>query len=245
MLYWLVTRKQYAVECNVNHLPHMLIKHSSLLLRPLKDVDMQYQYNKITNLKLAIGRINNIIIPPGKIFSFWYLVGAPEKSKGYLKGLVLHNGSISYDYGGGLCQLGNLIYWMALHTPLSIAERWRHGYDVFPDVNRTLPFGSGATLAYNYIDLQLKNETDYTFQLTFDISGDHLHGRILCSDILTVNYEVYEKEHFFSQESWGGYTRHNVLCRKILNASSEAELADEKVAENHAIMMYSPFLKNK
>ena len=45
--------------------------------------------------------------------------------------------------GGGLCQLSNLIYWMTLHTPLTITERYRHSYDVFPDSNRTQPFGSG------------------------------------------------------------------------------------------------------
>jgi len=49
--------------------------------------------------------------------------------------------------------------------PLAVTERWRHNYDVFPDSDRTQPFGSGATVAFNYIDLQITNETNSTFQL--------------------------------------------------------------------------------
>ena len=93
------------------------------------------------------------------------MVGNPSKRKGYLKCLVLNNGKIGYDYGGGLCQLGNLLYWMVLHSPLVVTERWRHSFDVFPDVNRKLPFGSGATLSYNYIDLQFKNPTKHNYQI--------------------------------------------------------------------------------
>lgn len=44
---------------------------------------------------------------------------------------------------------------MVLHSELTVIERWRHSFDVFPDVNRTIPFACGATLSYNYVDLQL------------------------------------------------------------------------------------------
>ncbi|MFQ1005234.1 VanW family protein [Gilliamella sp. CG22] len=33
----------------------------------------------------------------------------------FLEGLSLHNGKIEKDIGGGLCQLGNLIYWLSNH----------------------------------------------------------------------------------------------------------------------------------
>ena len=59
--------------------------------------------------------------------------------------------------GGRPVQMTNLLYWMTLHTPLTVTERWRHGYDVFPDSNRTQPFGSGATCFYNYMDLMVRN----------------------------------------------------------------------------------------
>ena len=57
--------------------------------------------------------------------------------------MVLFCEKYKMSLGGGLCQLSNLIYWMTLHTPLTITERYRHSYDVFPDSNRTQSFGSG------------------------------------------------------------------------------------------------------
>lgn len=243
-LEWNKKASEYASQLSDKKLLFSWFEHSSTLLRPLKNVDMQLQHNKITNLQLAANKINGLIIPPGKKFSFWKLVGAPTKSKGYLPGLVLENGGIGSDYGGGLCQMGNLIYWMTLHTPLTITERYRHGYDVFPDINRTLPFGSGATLSYNYIDLQIENTTDQDFQLNLWLSEKKLHGGWLSSVGVDKKYEVYESEHEIHTQHWGGYTRHNQIMRKTFNLTGE-ELNDELVTENHAIMMYNPLLESK
>ena len=144
--------------------------------------------------------------------------------------------------GGGLCQLGNLIYWMAIHSPLTVKERYRHGYDVFPDVNRSIPFGAGATLSYNYVDIQLKNNTDLPFQLCFWLSDEQLHGAIRCKEPLSVRYKVYESDHQIKHQSWGGYTRHNQINRQTFDLKTNELLTDELLVENHAIMMYEPFL---
>lgn len=240
-LNWAFSPVKYSSKLSKTLMEHSWIEHSSILLRPLAGVDMQLQENKTTNLRLALQHINGIVLQPGETFSFWKLVGAPTKSKGYLPGLVLSNGHINSDYGGGLCQLGNLIYWMTLHTPLTVTERYRHSYDVFPDVNRKLPFGSGATLAYNYIDLQIKNDTNIPFQFSFHISEERLHGAILSNDQPHQKYEVYESHHEFRSQPWGGHTRHNTIQRKVFDLNG-AEISDEIVTENHAIMMYSPML---
>jgi len=203
---------------------------------------MQLQYNKVVNLRLAIKNINQVMIGPGEVFSFWYLVGNPKASKGYLPGLILHQGRIEDGVGGGLCQLGNLIYWMAIHSPLTITERYRHGYDVFPDVNRSIPFGSGATLSYNYVDIQLKNDTDQSFQLCFWLSDEYLHGAIRSEREPSVRYEVYESDHRIIHQSWGGYTRHNQINRRMFDLKTNQLLFDEMLVQNHAIMMYEPFL---
>ena len=225
-------------------LPELVIEHQSFLLRPLKGVDMYLQHNKTTNLKIAITSLNNIVILPGETFSFWKLVGRPTSRKGYLDGLVLSNGTVGKGTGGGLCQLGNLIYWMVIHSPLTVTERWRHSYDVFPDVNRKVPFGSGATLSYNYVDLQIKNETDQAFQLNFWLTDSHLKGSIRTDYLVQWVYEVYEANHRFEQQWWGGFTRHNEIRRKIRNLLTN-ELKDELVTKNHAVMMYNPLIDSR
>lgn len=130
---------------------------------------------------------------------------------------------------------------MALHTPLNIKERWRHSYDVFPDINRTIPFGCGATLAYNYIDLQLKNNTDHTFQILVWLDEVYLRGAITCDQKLPLHFEIFETDHRFQQQWWGGYTRHNRIWKKITHVADKTDSV-ELVAENHALMMYNPML---
>ena len=225
-----------------NDLSETIIEHQSCLLRKLKNVDMYLQHNKTKNLELAISRINGIVLQPGETFSFWKLVGRPTKKKGYLEGLVLSNGKIGKGIGGGLCQMGNLIYWMALHTPLSVKQRWRHSYDVFPDVNRKIPFGSGATLSYNYVDLQLKNESDQPYQIKVWLDKFYLKGAIVTSAPLHLNYRIYETDHMFKSQWWGGYTRHNKIWKEVTNAMTD-EIKQELVTENHAVMMYNPLLE--
>ncbi len=240
-LSWMIAGKKFAHADDTISLNHSLIRHRSFLLRPLKDVDMILQHNKVTNLKIAIGHIHKFVIKPGQTFSIWRLVGRPTKAKGYLDGLTLNNGKISRGTGGGLCQLGNLLYWMALHTPLTITERWRHSYDVFPDINRTIPFGCGATLSYNYIDLQLLNNTEHTFQIILWLDKEYLNGEIRCSSELNVKYEVFETDHSFQHQWWGGYTRHNKIWKRITNLSDQSQ-KEELVTSNEAIMMYNPLL---
>jgi len=219
--------------------------HQTPLLRQLKDVDMYLQHNKIINLRLALQRVNGVVVKPGETFSYWRLIGKPTARKGYVSGMVLDKGKVTVGIGGGLCQLSNLIYWLTLHTPLTVAERHRHSFDVFPDSGRTQPFGSGATCFYNYIDLMIKNETDMPFKLVLEVADGEellLKGSWLSVKPPEYRYEVYEKSHMIKSHFWGGYTRHNTIHRRVFDAEG-IEVGDEFITENHAIMMYEPLLE--
>ncbi len=239
---WSFSKTKFATQTSSERLPSKIFAHQSILLRQLKDVDMWLQYNKIENLRLAIERINGIIIRPGEVFSFWYLVRNPSRQRGFQVGMTLENGQVKQGYGGGLCQIGNLIYWMTIHSPLSIKERWRHSYDVFPDINRTLPFGSGATLAYNYIDLQIENTTKHNYQLCFGLTDEHLWGEIHGDVSSPYQYEILEKNHRITGPVSGRYMRQNQLVRQVRDIKTNALLKEEFITENHALMMYAPLL---
>lgn len=241
---WLKRRSSFSkVNVEDDSCHFSLIRHQSMLLRPLKDVDMYLQYNKITNLKLAIAHLNGAVIHPGQVFSLWRQVGRPTREKGYLDGLTLHNGIVSKDIGGGLCQLGNLLYWMALHSDLSITERWRHSFDVFPDINRKISFACGATLSYNYIDLQLTNTTDRKYRINLWLDDEYLHGELFSDHPVDNVFEVFETDHQIKQQWWGGYTRHNKIWKRKKNIVNN-NITEELVSENHAIMMYNPLLSD-
>lgn len=239
---WYFGDLKFANKIEGNPFVYKIYTHRTPLIRELKDVDMWLQYNKIINLKIATKKIDGLVIYPGETFSFWRSIGKPTKKKGYKKGMVLYYGNYKAGVGGGLCQLSNLIYWMTLHTPLIISERHRHSYDVFPDLNRTQPFGSGATCAYNYLDLRIYNPTKQPYQLKVYLSDDYLIGEWNTVSEPLYSYEVYEREHKITHEYWGGYIRHNLIFRKVFNKNKEL-IDDQYITENHGIMMYQPFLK--
>lgn len=222
-------------------LPYVHASHATPLLRRLQGVDMCYQYNKITNLRLAAQRLDGLLLRPGETMSYWKLIGRPTYEKGYLDGLILYCGQFGYGVGGGLCQLSNLIFWMALHTPLTVDERYRHSHDIFPDSGRTQPFGSGATCAYPHRDLMITNDTGRVFQLRLRVGETHLEGEWRCDYEPYVHYRVIERDHEIRPEFFGGYSRHNKLYRQAVNPLGEV-LCEELMVENHALMMYSPLL---
>jgi len=225
--------------------PQEIFIHKTTLRRKLKDIEMWMQENKIVNLAIAIKNLNGLAVKPGETFSYWRQIGKPTRKKGYIEGMVLHRGTVITGVGGGLCQLSNLIYWITLHTPLTVIERWRHGYDVFPDVKRSQPFGSGATCAYPNIDLQIKNETSQKFQLFFELTEENLIGKWLSDKPVEFKYEVFEKDHEIRGEWFGGYSRNNKIFRKVIDKKTNKEIKEEFITKNNALMMYNPLLEQK
>ena len=242
-LLWMKMRKSFAVKRTEESLPEVQFTHHTPLLRKLRDVDMELQYNKITNLKLAASKIDGVILQPGQTFSFWYLVGSTSAKKGYKEGMILKNGTVQRGIGGGLCQMTNLIYWMTIHTPLTITERYRHGYDVFPDSGRTQPFASGATCYYPHLDLMIRNDTNRPYQLRVHVGETDLEGEWRSTEEPRYIYEIVEKNHRMDQELWGGYSRHNELYRNVYDREGRF-LKEEFIVANSAIMMYPPFLSS-
>jgi len=240
-LLWLSPKYKFAKNRLDKDLKYKCFEDKSILLRQLRDVDMIYQHNKIINLKIAVSKLNRIVIHPGETFSYWKLIGKTTKKKGYVEGMVLFCGTYRMGLGGGLCQLSNLIYWLTLHTPLTITERYRHSYDVFPDSKRTKPFGSGATCVYPYRDLMITNNTNEDYELRLKVGEKYLEGAWYSNHKPLYTYEIIEKNHQMKSEHFNAFSRHNELYRLVYNENGDL-IDEEYITENHALMMYSPFL---
>jgi vancomycin resistance protein VanW len=221
--------------------PFAVADHSTPLIRHLAGLEPRLQTNKVTNLRLAVAPLDGRVLAPGQRLSFWRFVGRPSAGRGFVEGLVLDDGRLVAGVGGGLCQLTNLVHWMTLHTPLTVVERWRHTYDVFPDADRTQPFGSGATCSWPSLDLQVENRTDTAFRLSLAVGVTHLSGAWTAECVVPQRYRVYEAAHVITSEGSGVFVRHNLLRREIRDAGG-TWLGDELVTENHALMRYQPFL---
>ena len=237
---WWFGTKKFAKVITTEELKYRVYKHQSVLIRKLGDTDIILQYNKVENLKLAIKKLNGITIYPNEVFSFCYLVGSTTKKKGYLEGIQLSNGEAKAGIGGGLCQIVNLIHWLCLHSPLKVIERHHHSYDPFPDDGRVVPFGSGATAFYNYIDYQCKNETEYTFQFLFWLDEKCINGDLRIDKELPYKYHVYEKNHRFVKVNDTFY-RQNELWRDKYHKKRGGELIEtELLQKNNSLVKYVP-----
>lgn len=243
-LLWCSPQYHWASQRQSVSLPYIQTSHATPLYRHLRGEEMELQKNKVVNLQLAAARLNGVVLRPGETFSYWHLIGKPSRKKGYREGMVLFLGRIGSDVGGGLCQLSNLIFWMTLHTPLTVVERYRHSHDVFPDSNRTQPFGSGATCAYPHRDLMIRNDTDQSYQLCVRVGETHLEGEWRAEAPQKFQYEILERNARMDQASWGGYIRHNELFRRVFDLDGTL-LREEFLFANDAIMMYSPLLPEK
>ena len=231
------TGVHFAAQQSPSPLPVRLIRHRSLLLRRLGDTDPLLQHNKVVNLRLAAPPLHGLLIRPGETLSIWRRVGRPTAERGYLDGVQLSQGRVTVGVGGGLCQLANLIHWMALHSPLELVERHHHSFDPFPDAGRVLPFGSGASLFYNYVDLRFRNPTTQTLQLLVWLDETHLCGELRAEELPPVAYHVRESDHHF--EHCGDQTyRCNQLWQQQLDRRS-GELVNERLLySNRSLVMY-------
>lgn len=219
-------------------LPHLVYEHHSLIRRTLGNVDSVLQDNKAINLALAAEKINGILIYPKETFSFWHLVGNCSKEKGYKEGLIIQKGKVQSGIGGGMCQFTNLIHWLVLHSDLNISEHHHHdGFDLFPDCDRKVPFGTGTSILYNYLDYRFTNNTDKVFQLLVWCDETHLNGELRCSEPLAIDVSIYTEDEYFSLEEDGVY-RNGRVIRQVLNKQTAETIEKKVIKENHAKVMY-------
>src|SRR4051812_32401394 len=109
-------------------------------------VERSLQLGKVENLRIAVRRLNKTRIETGREFSFWKQLGRANESRGYVPGRELREGCLIPAVGGGLCQLSNAIYELALQSGCAITERHAHSR-VIP--GSAAERGRDATVAWN------------------------------------------------------------------------------------------------
>jgi len=219
-------------------LPNIVKSHTSIILRKLHNVDMQLQINKKTNLELASKKINNLIIHPGEVFSFWYLVGNVTKHKGYKEGLVISKHGLTSNIGGGLCQLANMIHYLVLNSPLEVIELHHHSDALFPDDRRRVPFGTGTSVFNNYLDYRFINNTNQDVQLLLWVEDDILCGELRSEKPFPYRYKLIEENHHFKKEADGKYYRISQVYKIVIDRETNKEIKKELILDNHSEVMY-------
>jgi len=103
-----------------------------------------------------------------------------------------------------------------------------------------LPFGSGATVFYNYRDYQFTNTTNYNFQINLWLTEKCLEGELRIDHLLDYSYHVVEKEHCFLKIRDQFYRKNEIWREKQLKFEGGRVVATELITKNFARVTYTP-----
>lgn len=108
--------------------------------------------NRITNIQVAAGHLNNMIIMPGQEVSVSTAIKPRTTANGYRSAGAYLNGRTVPAIGGGICQVSSTAYNAVKNAGLTILERHPHSMPV-----HYLPLGLDAAISAGSKDLRFSN----------------------------------------------------------------------------------------
>ena len=98
--------------------------------------------NRINNIKVAAGHLNNMIIMPGQEVSVSTAILPRTSANGYREAGAYLNGETVMAIGGGICQVSSTVYNAVKNAGLVVLERHPHSMPV-----HYLPLGLDAAIS--------------------------------------------------------------------------------------------------
>lgn len=133
------------------------------------------------NLKTAVSKVNNIVVPSSQVFSFNQTVGKRTVTAGYETAKVVSDGEFVDGLGGGVCQVSSTIFECALRANAEIVERSSHSLKV-----AYVPLGGDATVQWNTTDFKFKNASSTDFRIKMSCDGGALTCSIYAKDDIDI-----------------------------------------------------------
>lgn len=232
-----ISNTKFAKTKKKEKLDNIISSYSSNLIKKGKGVDPVLQENKAVNIRLASSKINEIIIQPGEVFSFWRTIGKVNKRTGYKEGRVIKDNKLIPGTGGGLCNLANTINNLILNSPLEIVEFHKHSDALAPDNGKRIPLANGTSVSYNYIDYRFKNNTSQNVQLLLWCDDEKLYGELRSENEIPWKYEIIEENHHFEKEG-DKYYRISQIYRNTIERETGNIIKKELIWDNHSMVMF-------
>lgn len=227
----------FAGQRQEGRLPNVVSKQNLPLIKRAKGIDIRLQENKAVNIRLACSAITGIVIHPGELFSFWRMVGKTTPEKGYKDGRILRYGHLQPGIGGGLCNLSNVIHRLVLHSPLEVVEFHSHSDALAPDHGERIPFSSGTSVSYNYIDYRFRNNTDQDVQLLVWCDEETLYGELRSEYQFPQFFELVEENHHFHKEG-DKYYRVSQIYKRAVDRQTGETTQMQLDLDNHSEVMF-------
>ena len=196
--------------------------------------------NRVNNIKLALSRLEGIIILPGETFSYNDTVGQRTVDAGFLSAPAYADGEVVEEIGGGICQVSSTLYCAAMYAQMTTVTRTNHYFAV-----NYLGMGYDATVSWPRPDYKFRNEREYPVQIrtivdeenygiTIEFWGTNTDGSHVSP--YTTTLEIYDEEYTDVVIGYGVYTYRRILdandnlLRTIEEPYAIYHLHDENIA---------------
>ncbi len=118
------------------------------------------------NLKIALSKLDGVVIMPGEVFSYNKTLGKRTVEEGYQYANGFAGGKVVPMLAGGICQISSTLYDAALYANMKIVERHNHMFQA-----GYVEPGKDATVVYGSLDFQFENTRKYPIMLKTKSGG--------------------------------------------------------------------------
>lgn len=123
-------------------------------------------YPRTTNLKLAMGKLNGVVVAAGETFSYNKTLGKRTAEAGYREAGGYAAGGVVQTLAGGICQISSTLYDAVVYANLDIVERHNHMF-----LAGYVGAGKDATVVYGSLDFKFKNTRNYPIMIKTSIGN--------------------------------------------------------------------------
>ena len=136
--------------------------------------------NRINNIEVAAGHLNNLVVMPGQEISVSDTIKPRTTANGYKSAGAYLNGRTVPAIGGGICQVSSTVYNAVKNAGLTVLDRHPHSMPV-----HYLPLGLDAAISAGSKDLRFRN--DYSAPV---ILQAYTEGKNLIVNCLVWNHDL-------------------------------------------------------
>jgi len=118
------------------------------------------------NLRVAVERIDGLVVMPGETFDFNDVVGPRSEANGFRPAPEIAGGELVDGVGGGTCQVAGTLHAAVFFAGLPVVERRPHSRP-----SSYLWMGLDATVVYPNVDFRFRNDRAFPVVLGFTLEG--------------------------------------------------------------------------
>ena len=121
---------------------------------------------RTTNLRLAMNKLNGVVVSPGETFSYNKTLGKRTAKAGYKEAGGFAGGRVVQTLAGGICQISSTLYDAVVMANLNVTTRRNHQF-----VTSYVPAGKDATVVWGAQDFKFVNSRKYPVRIVATVEG--------------------------------------------------------------------------